>query len=525
MARRGTLETNKYEIYSMAVDWEIESQSISGNYSRIKWRVYSKNTVSNGRWVYISNTKVTINGNTVYNQGSRTKGYGNDTFDTGYITIYHDNNGEKSFNISIQSGIYTSQVNKYGSATFNLDTIQRGISDLSLGEGWGNLEDTKTITFSKLNSNTKIEMWWQYWDSNKGEWTKLWTIRSPMGTEIKDYSSGQKFKLQYELIKSLYKDKPNNSRADILLTLNVKYGDDLIESKTITGNVNLRNSPHNVNISINFTGANQSLLKNTMHGVKGVHELNINVNATASNHATIKNVKIVVDGVTYENNTVKFTPQFVGDKKVDIYTTDSRNYTVHNFKWIKVYDYTVPTINHRAYRVNENTEDPLGNIGKITGTIDIANIPNNSAWWKINLSYGSTKYNNSIMYSSRIPVENVTDYTITYGDKFTTNEVKGAIPSASVPLSVGKSSIGVGIVQPPDSGGVWIGGSSNSRRSVNIVRDRSTMTIRFASGYGSKTGNGIIIGEKGQRGILILSDGLYSIDVDSGSGGKKLLNL
>lgn len=525
MANKGTVQTNNYEIYSMAVDWEIESQSINGNYSTIRWRVYSKNSRSKGSWVYVANTRVIINGVTVYTQGSRTKGYGDDTFATGYLKVPHDNTGNKSITINIQSGIYQTNVNKYGSGTFELEPIPRGITELSLGKGWDELESTKTVIFKKLNSSVKIEMWWQYWDSNKGKWTELWKIRTRLGTEIKDYSSEQEFKLQHELIRELYKDKPNNSRADILLTLNVVNGDEIIQSKSITGNVALKTPQPSVDLTLNFTGLNQSLLKNPLHGLTGIHEMNVSVNARGINHANIKEVKVVFDNTNYFNKTLKITPSTSGDKKVEVFVTDSRGAVKSIVKWVKVIAYNPPTIDHRAYRTSSGSvDDPLGQYGRITGTINYKTIQGNSPWWRISLE-NNTKYTSSIMYSARIPVENVTSYEIEYGDKFSSSTVTGTIPSASVPLSVGKNSIGVGMVQPPDSGGIWIGGSSNDRRSINIVRDDSIMTIRYASGYSEGSGRGIIVGEKGQRGLLLLSNALYSVNVDTGTGTKKLLNL
>ena len=334
------------------------------------------------------------------------------------------------------------------------------------------------------------------------------------------------------MISALYRDKIDNSRADIRLFIVVTQGDTWIENRNIIGNVKLRLSNHNVTINARFSGKNQSLLNSSVKGIKGIHKLDISVNATATNHAEVRSVEIRFEDERYNKSSVSIIPTKAGVKNIEVVTVDSRGLENTTRKSVEVLEYSPPRIDYTSYRSSLGNEDPIGNIGKITGNINYTSIrysygKYNQPWWKLDIDSNTKKNTSSIMYSLTVPVEETKTYTLTYGDDFSEMTVKGTIPSASVPLSVGKNSIGVGTVQPPNVGGVWIGGNSNINRSLNIVKGSDTLTVRFASGYASgrdRTNNGLILGERGKKGLIILSDSLWVVNVDTGGLVKKLFS-
>lgn len=91
------------------LDWQLSSQSVSGNYSVINWQAGWRFSSSSCRG--LRNGEAYINGSTVYydhDSGDGVHGYssGHDhrpklQTASGQITVYHDSNGTKSFNASV----------------------------------------------------------------------------------------------------------------------------------------------------------------------------------------------------------------------------------------------------------------------------------------------------------------------------------------------------------------------------------------------------------------------------------------
>jgi len=154
MALSGSVSSSTYDSVGIKLTWSA-TQNVGKNQSTIKWTLKSYGRKSNEWWMS-GNFKVVIDGSTVYSSSTRIKMYGNGatTIASGSKTLTHNNDGSKSFKVSIEAGIYTVAVNCSGSKTFTLDKIARNPNAptaVSITAGHGNyvgLGDTVTIKWS-----------------------------------------------------------------------------------------------------------------------------------------------------------------------------------------------------------------------------------------------------------------------------------------------------------------------------------------------------------------------------------------
>ena len=125
MALSGSVKTSTYGSMGLIFSWSA-TQNVSKNQSTISWNVKSFGQASNF-WYMAGNFKVVIDGSTVYSSSDRIKLYGNGatTVATGSKTLTHNNDGTRSFSVSLQAGIYYVAVNVSGSGSFTLDKIAR----------------------------------------------------------------------------------------------------------------------------------------------------------------------------------------------------------------------------------------------------------------------------------------------------------------------------------------------------------------------------------------------------------------
>lgn len=148
MATSGSITTKTCEGRSLTLSWTLSSQSVSGNYSNISWKL--KGSGSGSGWVYAGNFKAVINGSTVYSSSTRIKLYNGTTVASGTAKITHNSDGTKSFKLSCEAGIYTIAVNCSASGTHTLTTIPRASS---VSASSVTMENKTTISISRASSS------------------------------------------------------------------------------------------------------------------------------------------------------------------------------------------------------------------------------------------------------------------------------------------------------------------------------------------------------------------------------------
>lgn len=123
MALSGSVTTDSYKSRSVTLNWSA-TQSIANNTSTITWELVGS---GGDGYVVVSELKVTIDGSQAYYRGpsNHTDCYVGTVLASGTTVVSHNNDGSKSFTISVQAGIYNWAINCSGSSTFTLNTIAR----------------------------------------------------------------------------------------------------------------------------------------------------------------------------------------------------------------------------------------------------------------------------------------------------------------------------------------------------------------------------------------------------------------
>lgn len=118
--------------------WEIESQSIENNTTKISWKLTGQRTAA--YYVKAGGFHVVIDGDTVYDKSTdyRISLYNGTVVASGTKTLTHDSDGTRDFSVSIKGAIYGWSTFYSGSKTFTLDTIARAstitsATDITLG--------------------------------------------------------------------------------------------------------------------------------------------------------------------------------------------------------------------------------------------------------------------------------------------------------------------------------------------------------------------------------------------------------
>ena len=142
MALSGSVKTSTYGSMGLIFSWTA-TQNIANNTSTIKWTLKSFGRESTF-YYKAGNFKVVIDGATAYSSSDRISlyGAGKTQVASGSKTITHNADGTRTFNVSVEAGIYTVAVNCTGSATFTLDKIARtpnAPTKLTITAGHGDL--------------------------------------------------------------------------------------------------------------------------------------------------------------------------------------------------------------------------------------------------------------------------------------------------------------------------------------------------------------------------------------------------
>lgn len=215
---------------------------------------------------------------------------------------------------------------------------------------------------------------------------------------------------------------------------------------------------------VSISGKNQSLLGNSLYGVQNVHTVNINVSASGQDGAAIKNYNVTFQGKTFNTKTVSTKITSSGSLPISVTVTDDRgNSTTKTIATVISRAYKNPYLsNFSIKRYTNSIEDPMGTTLKALGSVGYTNVLDatgtnvNSPNWKISVE-GVTRYTKSISYSKDgVPITVGENWTITYGDKFTSLSTVVSAPKGEPTLVLGKKSVGIGTIPQINSEGLWL---------------------------------------------------------------------
>lgn len=353
----GEIALSSSKAWAGKITWSITEQSVSGNYSRVyiyagMWKTDGYPTSSNS---YTSGT-ININGTsyslTGYQQFKDEVCIFEDT-----VTIYHNSDGSKSFNISLscsgQSGTSLSGVTLSGSGTVALTTIPRA-SGLSVSNG--TLGTAQTITADRKASTFTHTLQWSA--GNKSgiiatmSSATSWNFTPPM---------------------DVANEIPNASSITMVFTLETYNGNTSVGSVSKSVTMSL---PSTVVPTVDFSMEDIT----TYFAELGKYlqynsRLHILATAEGAYGSTIISYKVEVDGTVYTTAEVTTgTLQTEGTSQVKVTVTDSRNRTATATKDIEVQSYNAPRITLlTVHRCNQDgTENQSGQYAKVTYSYSVS---------------------------------------------------------------------------------------------------------------------------------------------------------
>ena len=351
MATSGKISSNGYEGRYITFSWSLTTQSIAANTSTIAWRLEGDGTGQSSRYK-AGNFKVVIDGVTVYStsQDDRIWLYDGTLVASGNYTFNHNSQGEKSFNVSIQAGIYTYAVNCTGSGSFSLPTINR-ISDIT-AVGGSNTSDTLSVTYTEYVAAYTNNL--------------IVKLGSTTLQTINDYQSGASFTLSDSALSTIYSSVTSAKTVTLSFSLRTYSGSLLIGtsdavSKTLT--INDSNPTIGAITYIDSNSTTVAITTDNQYIIRNYSTLQVTVsNLAALNSATLASITVAGGGVSqtrslsgstdasevFNLGTINQSSNFT----LTVTLTDSRGFTATKSINILVYDYNLPAATISALRVD-----------------------------------------------------------------------------------------------------------------------------------------------------------------------------
>lgn len=387
MALSGSKSTTVTEYNTLKFSWSA-TQSISGNYSNVSWKL----TLSSTKYGAISSSaskdwSVKVNGNSY--SGSNTVGIGASTTKTlasGTTKVPHNSDGTKTFSFSFSQEFniyFNGNVGtKSGSGSATLNTIPRASS---LTVPTINFGDAGTLTISRASSSFTHTIKVDFGAYEKTVATKT-TATSVSFTPPLTWANAI----------------PNKTSGECVYTIQTYNGSTLIGTKTKTGTLKLLASDGKPTISgITLTKIKGNDQDTFTEYVRTISEVKVTTNASGKYGATIKKYQVTIGSSEYaatSSNTLTSGLNTAGNRPITVTVTDSRGYTNSSSTSVTVTDYDEPTITgFSAFRCDSGgTEADDGTQAKCTVKYNISPINNkNGNTWTIRArKEGDTTWSN-----------------------------------------------------------------------------------------------------------------------------------
>lgn len=329
MATNGSFNTGSYQGRYLQFAWEVVSQDIANNTTKISWTLKGAGTASKN-WYLAQNFKVTIDGKTVFSHTIDNNGqielYNGTLVASGTYTLAHDSEGAKSFKAYAEAGIYNWSPNCSGSGTWDLPTIPRK-STLSVSNG--------TLGTAQILSVTKKADGFTH--------TISYVCGSVKGTIC---TKSSETSISWTPPNDLANQAPSANAVTVEFTIT-----------TYNGNTNVGYSTVAISCAIPNTGTFVPVLMPTVtdamgyssiYGgfVQGQSKLKVEIETYGAYGAWITSVKTEFNGKTYTDTTVETnTITKSGSLPLKITVTDSRGRQSVSNTTITVLEYALPKIN------------------------------------------------------------------------------------------------------------------------------------------------------------------------------------
>lgn len=374
MALSGSKTVTATKYNKLVFSWTA-TQSVSGNYSNVSWKLKLTTTGSGEGHISSSSSKkysVTVNGTT--KSGTNTIGVSagsSKTLASGTVKVNHNSNGTKTFSVSFSqefnitfSGSHIGTVK--GSASFTLNTIPRASSmsvpNITIGSAG-------TITVSKASSGFSH------------------TITATFGSYSKTIvSKGTGTSYSFTPPMEWCKAKTNGTSATATYKIYTYSGSTHIGTKTYEKTLYI---PSSVVPTISSVSHSEASLSSGWSGVyvKTKSKIQFRISCAGSYGSTIKSIITKYDGQTLSGTpSPSANCNSAGAVAYTVTVTDSRGRTASKSGTINVMDYSSPQlISFSAFRCNESGKaDDNGERLSISKRFAITQLNNkNTNKWKI----------------------------------------------------------------------------------------------------------------------------------------------
>ena len=351
MATSGKVSSNGYEGRYITFSWSLTTQSVAANTSTIAWRLEGDGNAETSRYK-AGNFKVVIDNVTVYStsEDDRIWLYDGTLVASGNYTFNHNSQGQKSFSVQIQAGIYYYAVNCTGSGSFTLPTISR-ISDIT-AVGGSNTSDVLSVTYTEYVASYKNNLIIKYGS------TTLQTIT--------DYQTGAGFTLSDSALNTIYSSVTTAKTVTLSFTLQTFDGGLLLgtsDAVNKTFNINDSNPTIGTVTYIDSNSATTAITGNNQYIIRNNSTLQVTVsNLAAQNSATLSSITVAGGGLSqtrslsgasdlsevFNLGAVNQSSNFT----ITVTLTDSRGYSTSKSINVLVYDWTLPTAIIAAQRID-----------------------------------------------------------------------------------------------------------------------------------------------------------------------------
>lgn len=341
------------------INWELDSQSISGNSSKISWSCYyhwnmSDAQLDNGN-AYLSGSRWD-NGGRVYNYSGNISTR-NMKLASGSFTLGHNSDGTKSLSVSGSITEYGAGTSN-GSKSFSLPTIPRNAT-ITGGTSTMNDEQNPTLTWSNPAGSAIDTLQGAIYRTDGS--TALFPY-----TNLSQTGSSYTFALTTDQRNTLRSWMANTNSLQLRMYLrSVIGGEDERPYRTITvslvnGNPTFDDAEPLTYADTNaatvaVTGDNQKIVQNISDLVATIGS------ATPKKYATIANYKVTIGTETQtvtSPGAIDFdTVNLTEDTPITVVVTDSRGNTATYSRTVSILPWQPPRAVVSAARVNNYEDD------------------------------------------------------------------------------------------------------------------------------------------------------------------------
>ena len=311
MALNGSIATSAWRSQA-GKDWKVvlewtATQNIEKNTSTIKWQL--KMNTTQGGYVVTSELRVKFAGEQIYyrSYSNHTNAYNGTVLASGEKVITHNNDGTKSFSVSVEAGIYNWAINKSGSGTITLDTIPRA----------------STVTCSTANIGAKPTI-----NIARASSSFTHTLRYKFGSlsgTIVEKTSSVSYK-NWTIPTTFYAQIPNAKYGTGTIYCDTYSGSELIGTKSTSFRANVSGSAPTLSPTVeDVDAATLALTGDANRIVRYYSDAQFNFGAAAVNSATLKSYKVVGGAKSSTSASGTFTN--VETAVFNFSVTDSRGYT------------------------------------------------------------------------------------------------------------------------------------------------------------------------------------------------------